>query len=62
MKSDLGWTFAKVMDEELSALVSACMDERGEPKAPSKQALMKARAMLSSDKPWALVKTKPDSK
>ena len=36
----------KLLSKSLDELVSACMDESGSPKAPTKQELMRARGML----------------
>ena len=46
----------RTTQEALSALVVACMDEQGKPKAPTKAELMKARAMLPAKFAGSLVK------
>jgi hypothetical protein len=42
-----------VLTEGLNALVSACLDTAGRPKAPDRGALMRARALLPPKFPHA---------
>ena len=48
--------YRHVMNKALSDLVMACMDDKGNPKAPDKRDLMKARRMVHPKYPGTLVK------
>lgn len=48
----------QVMSTELDSLIAACMDESGNPKAPDRKALMRARSMLPPRFERALKKQK----
>lgn len=49
----------RALSLELDSFVGACLDERGDPKAPDRKALMRARAALPKYCRHTLIKDKP---
>ena len=48
----------KRLYKHINDLVAECIDENGQPKAPSKKAIIKARGALTNDYPMTLIKDK----
>lgn len=51
-------SIVNVLTKALDDLCAACMDEQGNPKAPDRRALMKARAILPAGYSTSLIKEK----